>query len=71
LGAFYIIVNAAFAVGYLACGRAALVGPTIYGFTHPTDDFLRAFFFSIETFSTVGYGNIAPLGLAANILVTA
>jgi inward rectifier potassium channel len=33
-------------------------------------EFLRAFFFSVETFATIGYGHIAPLGIAANVLVT-
>jgi inward rectifier potassium channel len=32
--------------------------------------FARAFFFSVETFSTIGYGTIAPVGFAANVVVT-
>jgi len=32
---------------------------------------MTAFFFSIETFSTIGYGNILANGLAANLLVSA
>ena len=32
--------------------------------------FVRGFFFSVETFSTVGYGQISPRGLPANIVVT-
>ena len=32
--------------------------------------FSQAFFFSIQTFATIGYGRIGPNGLAANSLVT-
>jgi inward rectifier potassium channel len=32
-------------------------------------NFLRSFFFSVETFSTIGYGHVVPVGLAANALV--
>src|SRR5512135_1613233 len=38
IGAFYLIGNALFALGYMACGAGALVGAT--GFTSP---FARAF----------------------------
>lgn len=62
----YVVVNLFFAVGYLACGPDALVGggATLGG------AFWRSFFFSIETFATIGYGQVAPNGLAANLLVT-
>jgi inward rectifier potassium channel len=32
--------------------------------------FSRAFFFSIQTFATIGYGQIGPNGFAANLVVT-
>ena len=32
--------------------------------------FSEAFFFSIQTFATIGYGQIGPNGLAANLVVT-
>jgi inward rectifier potassium channel len=31
--------------------------------------FWRAFFFSVETFATIGYGEIAPVGVPAHVLV--
>jgi len=65
---WYFIANALFALAYLACGPEALSGSTLGLDNHP---FLRAFFFSVETLSTIGYGNVAPIGLAANAVVTA
>ncbi|GAC1657984.1 MAG: ion channel [Gemmatimonadaceae bacterium] len=62
----YFVINAVFAVAYLACGVGGLRGPDDY---HNTG-FLRAFFFSIETFGTIGYGEIVPASTAANWLVT-
>jgi len=64
LCAWYIAINALFAIGYLALGPTALQG------TYNGPLFWRAFFFSIHTFATVGYGNIVPTGFAANALVT-
>jgi inward rectifier potassium channel len=65
---WYFVANSLFAVAYLACGPEALAGSTLGLDKHP---FFRAFFFSVETLSTIGYGNIAPFGLAANLVVTA
>jgi inward rectifier potassium channel len=67
---FYVGVNACFALGYVACGYGGLVGPGIAGMSPMWSDFLRGFFFSVETFGTIGYGNIVPVGLATNILLT-
>jgi len=64
---WYFVANALFAVAYLACGSDALAGSTLGLENHA---FLRAFFFSVETLSTIGYGNVAPIGAAANMVVT-
>ncbi|MCU1349275.1 MAG: channel, inward rectifier [Acidobacteria bacterium] len=66
--AFYLGTNALFAFLYVACGAQALTGFV----NEPTElRFVHAFFFSVHTLATIGYGNIAPLNLAANLIVTA
>ena len=65
LSAVYLLANFIFAFAYMGCGPSALTG---YDPTMPR--WLAAFFFSIDTFATIGYGNIAPNGVAANIIVT-
>lgn len=65
-GVVHLLVNLTFASAYLLCGRGALDGPEDMVFGNA---FLRAFFFSVETFSTIGYGNITPRGVPANFVV--
>ncbi len=62
----YLAVNALFAAAYLLCGPGALEG----GRGDLAPPFLRAFFFSVQTFATIGYGRVSPVGIAANALVT-
>ncbi|HEY1723696.1 MAG TPA: ion channel [Magnetospirillaceae bacterium] len=58
----YLGLNVIFALGYLACGDAiANARP---------GSFEDAFFFSVQTMATIGYGRMEPIGLAANLLVT-
>ncbi len=63
LVAGFFITNAVFATAYLACGPGALEGNP--GLSAPA----RAFFFSVDTVATIGYGNIVPRTLAANLIV--
>jgi inward rectifier potassium channel len=63
----YGVINAIFAYLYVLCGPNSLQPTTNSELPSP---FLRAFFFSIETFSTIGYGNVVPVGLGANVLVS-
>lgn len=70
VAAFYVIVNALFAVAYLACGPDALVGQGFAGHSIFFSDYFRAYFFSVATFGTIGYGNIAPVGMPANVILT-
>lgn len=63
----YFAANVFFASLYLACGPAALDGiPS----SQTGGAFGRAFFFSVETLSTIGYGNIVPNGVAPHLVMT-
>jgi inward rectifier potassium channel len=64
---FYLLSNALFALGYMACGPGALGGLRS---DTPQGRFVEEFFFSIQTFATIGYGVVYPRSLAANLLVT-
>lgn len=63
----YLLTNLIFALAYLACGPGAIGGqpPAAFGGT-----FGRAFFLSVETLGTIGYGNIYPIGIAPNLIIT-
>jgi inward rectifier potassium channel len=62
---FYLIINVLFALCYVAIGENALSGE-YHGYFYA--NFFKAYFFSIQTFTTVGYGGISPLCFASNIL---
>ncbi len=65
VGISYVAANALFAFAYVLCGPDALSG------TDPgCSPFVSAFFFSVHTLATIGYGSITPHNLAANIVVT-
>ena len=60
----YVIINAFFGAVYYAIGTEGMSG--IDG--HSTADrLLQCVFFSTQTFTTVGYGRISPVGTASNI----
>jgi inward rectifier potassium channel len=66
VAATYLALNLLFAVAYLLCGPGGLDDHVSGVGSH----FWRAFFFSIHTFATIGYGNVVPMSLAANVVVT-
>ena len=66
VAAAYLASNVAFAFAYMALGPAALTG----ALEASASIFPRAFFFSVHTLSTVGYGSIVPASVAANALMT-
>jgi inward rectifier potassium channel len=67
VAASYLFVNAVFAFAYTLCGPGALAAPSPNALS---PGYGRSFFFSVETFSTIGFGNIVPVGAAAHALVT-
>lgn len=60
--AYYAVANALFALAYLAGGDDLATA-------HP-GSFPDAFFFSVQTMATIGYGEMVPQGLYANVLMT-
>lgn len=63
----YLSVNTVFAAAYFRLTPGQLQGADAPGGFHR---FWNDFFFSAHTLTTVGYGNIAPVGLGANILAS-
>ena len=63
----YFLSNVVFGIFYAAFGASALVDTSEV----PLNNLLlRGFFFSVQTFATIGYGTIHPIGIAPNLLVT-
>jgi len=63
----YVAGNTGFALLYLWAGIQNLAGADASTSVH---SFLSAFFFSTQTFTTVGYGAIAPAGVTANTIAS-
>jgi inward rectifier potassium channel len=57
----YLLINGLFACAYLATGGVE---------NARAGSFSDAFFFSVETLTTIGYGRMVPVSLAAHLLVT-
>lgn len=62
----YFLSNVLFGSLYATLGPEALVDTA----TPTSDLFVRGFFFSVQTFATIGYGTIHPVGVIPNLLVT-
>ncbi|KUJ61762.1 Inward rectifier potassium channel Irk [Flavobacteriaceae bacterium CRH] len=69
LFSFYIIINFIFAILYYAIGIEHLDG--IEQSQSILTQFGQAYFFSAQTFTTVGYGHISPTGFLASALSSA
>ncbi len=63
----YVAVNLIFASIYYLIGTEHLIG--IIAGTE-LEKFMEAFFFSAQSFTTVGYGRISPLGLLTSLVAT-
>ena len=62
MGAGFLALNLLFAAAYMAdAGGVAEL---------PRGDFRSAFFFSVESFGTIGYGHWYPQSVTANVLMT-
>ncbi|MDQ0475977.1 MULTISPECIES: ion channel [Chryseobacterium] len=63
----YILANLCFATIYYSIGIEHLTG---IDESTPLSEFTDVFFFSAQTFTTVGYGRIAPVGFLASMVAT-
>jgi len=63
----YTLINILFALVYFALGPGQLKGADG---ASEVDRFLNDFFFSTHTLTTVGYGNIVPATIIANVVVS-
>lgn len=63
----YLLINFAFAIIYYFIGIEHLTG---IDKSSPLQEFIDVFFFSSQTFTTVGYGRIAPVGFMASLVAT-
>lgn len=64
---FYLLVNLFFASIYCVIGVEHLNGISA---DNPVDKFGQAFFFSAQTYTTVGYGHISPSGFWASFVAS-
>ena len=63
----YFLSNVVFALVYASLGGESLIDTSEI----PTTSlFARGFFFSVQTFATIGYGTIHPVGMIPNLIVT-
>jgi inward rectifier potassium channel len=62
---FYVVVNLFFAILYFVIGVEHLNGITA---NSNWEKFGQAYFFSIQTYTTVGYGHINPTGFLASLV---
>ena len=64
---FFGVLNVGFALLYTFIGVEHISGIEPGGAAH---NFMESFFFSTQTLTTVGYGRVSPLGLAANLVAS-
>jgi inward rectifier potassium channel len=68
IAVLFVFINVFFGLGYL------LLGPDTLALNGPdpgVNRLWRSLFFSVHTFTTIGYGNVVPVGLRSNVLVVA
>ncbi len=66
--AIFIVVNAIFALMLILCGTECLSGVHAAGLW---PHFIEAWYFSVQTFTTVGYGSVSPVCTSYNLIASA
>ncbi len=64
---FFIVINVLFSFVYLGLGKNEISG---IDNTTPFKTFEELFFFSAQTFTTVGYGRINPVGVSTSFIAS-
>lgn len=62
----FLIANIFFGRSYFALGPTSLA---LEGVSPDVPRMWTALFFSVHTFTTIGYGNVVPIGMCADLLV--
>lgn len=62
---YYLVINSIFALLYVVIGMDGISGTS-----KDIPDFFEAFFFSVQTFTSVGYGSMSPISFGANLIGT-
>lgn len=66
--AFFCLLNTVFALLYMGLGLGGLAGPGASAAPGWGQDFLNALFFSVQTFTSVGYGHVYPSSNGAGVV---
>lgn len=62
----YVVINACFALLLVASGVENIGIQNVQGI----EAFFMAFFFSVQTYTTVGYGVLSPTGITTNLIAS-
>lgn len=68
IGSIILVTNLVYALCYVMCGVDDISGIQLS--SNFVDNFIQAFFFSVQTFTTVGYGAMSPTSHTISIIAS-